>query len=292
MASITRKDIRRGIRNKMQAWPLGVDALQATISATDQTIKLVSGAGLSDRVIMEVVPTLEAIRVVTPLLPPQTAPLYPGCTACIRGDRGTTAAIAQAGAVVNIYPFWGWLDADLNDYINKACDWMGDGMVYTMALKANTFLQGFKDFAAPAGCYYPTGDIVKRIEALDTDGVWKQILGWKHTHDRIYFNKNLDADLQVRCWVQQRQVRLTDDTTVLDLDRAQEVLELYSAGRMLEELLANRSRYYDYSASLNDRASSADELQRLSYYFLNQAVILRDQLSRPGLSGYAGIQKA
>ena len=279
--SVTRLDIRNGIRSKMNAWPLNSTTLKTTIDATTQTVVLTSALNIEDRCLIEI--GSEIIRVQT--FATDTV------SACIRGDRGSTKAAHNSGDAISLFPFWGWTDADLNRMINKAIDWLGEGMVWTLVIKSNTFLSTFKDFAAPTGAMYPYGDIVKRIEALDTDGVWKPILGWAHKGDRIIFNSNLTSDLQVRLWVQTRQARLADDQTIIDGDKCQEVLELYCAGRILEELLGNRSRYYDYSASLNDRASSADELQRVSYYFLNQAVILRDGISRPGLSGYASIQK-
>jgi hypothetical protein len=101
----------------------------------------------------------------------------------------------------------------------------------------------------------------------------------------------LDQNYSVRIWIQQKQTALTDDVTAIDLDSAEECITFYAAGRCLDELLGNRSRYYEYSASLNDRASTLDELQRTAYYFFNQATILRDGISRPGLAGYAPIIK-
>jgi hypothetical protein len=181
----------------------------------------------------------------------------------------------------------------LNRYIEKAIDWLGESMVWTLVPYTNTWLSGNKEFGLPSNASYPTGDIVKRIEFKDpVTGLYKQALGWTHVLDRVILNNKLLQDWAVRIWIQTRQAQLIDDVTQIDTRYAREALEFYATGRILDELLANRSRYYDYSSALNYRASTLDELQRAAYYFFNQAVIMADKISRPGLSGYAAIQRS
>lgn len=288
----TRFDIRREIRSKIQTWADDNTTLNGAINASVTAATLTSYVGYQDRGLIEWLDAVTDSRGETEISQIRT---FTAATAAIgyivRGARGSTAQSHSNGAACQLLPFWGWTDQEINRVITKGIHWLGDGMVYTLKTLSNTFKAGYKDFGAPTGAVYPTGDIVKRIDGLDTDGVYKPILGFRHLNDRIIFNANLLSDLTVRIYVQTRQVALTDDTTVIDQDKAAEVIELYAAGRLLEELLGNRSRYYDYSASLNDRASTLDELQRTAYYYKNQADILRDQISRPGLSGYAPIQK-
>lgn len=281
--SVIRPDIRTGIRNKLSAWPRVQTVLSGAINATQTTLSLGSLTNLEDRMLFEI--DSETLRLYQ-LANAATNPLT-----VIRGDRGTTAAAHADQAVVKGYPIWGWTDAMLNAYINRAITWLGEGMVWILVPYTNTWLASNKEFGLPAGVLYPTGDIVKKIDFLDEDGYYKPMLGWQHRGDRIIINRYLDQNTTVKIWVQQRQPVLADDVTAIDQDKAQEPIELYCAGRALEELLANRTRYTEYSATLNDRASSPDELQRVAYYFFNQATILRNEISRPGLSGYAAVQK-
>jgi hypothetical protein len=281
----TRADIRNGVRDKLSAWPLLTTTLNGAITATATSLALTSGTGLAERMMLEI--ESEVIRVSA----------FSGATIseAIRADRGSTGATHADLVAVNGYPFWGWTNLHLNRVINKAIDWMGEGMVYTLNPVENTWLANFKEFGLPSGCTYPYGNIVKKVELWDENsgnsGGYKEILGWRHQGDRIFLNSELTQDTDVRLWIQQKQANLSADNTALDDSRYLECIESYTTGRCLDELLANRTRYYEYSASLNDRASTPDELQRSSYYFFNQATILRDQISRPGLSGFASIQR-
>lgn len=278
----TRATIRNDIRSKLHAWPDIVTTLSAAITTTTATsLTLTSGTGVSDRMLLEI--DSEIILVVT----------FSGTTVSVmvRGYMGTTAATHSNGATVNGYPFWGWTDTSINRAIDKAMDWLGESGVWTLVPKSNTFLSGFREFGLPSGTFYPNGDIVKRIEILDTDGVYKEILGWRHMGDRIILNQVTTQDWSVRIWVQTRQARLSSDSTQLDNVAFSEAIIMYCTARLMEELVANRTRYYEYSASLNDRASTPDELQRTAYFFFNQATILADKMSRPGLSGFAAIIK-
>jgi hypothetical protein len=279
-----RSDIRTGLRDKLSAWPALTTTLAGggvTSSATTGT--LTSGTGLEPRMLLEIESEILQVQA------------YSGASISemTRGQRGSTAAAHSAGVAVVGYPHWGWTNAHLNRQINKAINWLGEGMVWTLSPRTNTWLGGFKEFGLPAGIVYPTGNIVKKIELWDEDlgedGDWREILGWRHQGDRIILNSQLAEDMDVRLWIQQKQAELSDDTTALDDAKFQEAIESYAVSRCLDELLANRTRFYEYSASLNDRASSPDELQRSAYYYFNQAVILRNEFSRPGLSGYAPI---
>ena len=85
--------------------------------------------------------------------------------------------------------------------------------------------------------------------------------------------------------------RLTSDASQLANADPVEAITYYAASNLLEQLLANRVRYVEYSAALNDRASTPDELQRQAYYFKNQAVVCKDRISRPPLSGLASTRR-
>ena len=272
-----RSDVRIGIREKLSAWPLNATTLSAAVTTTTATtVTLTSVLSITERSLIEVDSELMHVLSVAGFV-----------ATVMRGARGTTAATHLNGAAVNIYPEWGWPDANLNRKISRAITWLGEGQVYTLTPLTNTLLSGYKEFGLPSGCEYPNGNKLKVLEILQADGTYKKSLFWKHQGDRIVLPNKLTESLSVRLWIETKQADLTDDTTALGDARYLEVLELYASARALEELLANRTRYTEYSASLHDRASSLDELQRQAYYFQNQAIILRNEMSRPGLSGQA-----
>lgn len=277
-----RSDLRTAIRDLLNAWPELTTTLSAAITTTTATsATLTSGTGLSDRMLLEIGTEILQVRAFS----------SGTISEMTRGQRGSTAATHLNGAAVKGYPFWGWTDAHLNRLIDRAILWLGEGMVWTLVPRTNTWLANYREFGLPTGTVYPTGNIVKKLEAWNEatgpSGDYVEILGWRHQGDRIILNQHLTEDTAVRIWIQTKQAQLTSDGTDLDEDKYLEPLAQYCAGRALDELVANRSRFYEYSASLNDRASTPDELQRQSYYFFNQANLIRDAMSRPGLSGFA-----
>ena len=284
----TRADIRKSIRNKIQCWPDVTTLLSAPCYLADTTMALSAAAlpYISDKCLIEAIDYSGEVMQAMGIANPVTSPIP-----IMRSVHGSPAAADHFDSV-QVFPSWGWTDDSLNSYITRALYWLGQSMVWTLKPYVNTWKSGYKEFGLPAGVIYPTGDIVKKVEILDpVTGAYKQMLGWTHQGDRIILNDRLFQDYTVRIWVQTLQGVLTDDVTRIDTPYAQEAIEMYAAGRVLDELIGNRSRYYDYSAALNDRASTLDELQRASYYMFNQATILVDKISRPGLAGYAPIQR-
>ena len=273
-----RTDIRTAVRDKLNAWPELITTITEDLDTTETGVDLAAATSVVEGSLIQV--GNEVMRVLS--LSSLTATV-------MRGYRGTTAAAASNGATATVYPSWGWTDVHLNRLINKGIQWAVQGGIWTLVPRTNTLLSGYKEFGLPTGVTYPTGSIVKKLEVLQSDGSYKQMLQWRHLGDRLVLNKTLTENLSVRMWIEQKQAELDSDGTLLDDDKVLEILEMYVAGRCLEELMANRSRYMDYSATLHDRASTLDELQRQAYYLNNQAVILRNEMSRPGLSGQAQI---
>lgn len=278
--SVYRSDLRQALRDKLSTFARLSTTLNGAITSSATSLILTSGTRLEDRMILEI--ESEIIEVVA--FSSNTA------SEVIRGARGSTAASHADLAAVAGFPFWGWTSAHLNRQINDAIQWLSEEC-WTLVPYTNTWLSGYREFGLPSGVTYPTGSIVKKIEMQDSSDIYHGILGWRHIGDRIIITSKLTKDETVRIWVQSRQATLSDDSTALNDDKFKEALVLYAAARCLDELLANRSRYYEYSASLNDRASTADELQRVAYFYFNQATLIRSEMSRPGLSGYAAIIK-
>lgn len=281
-----RADLRNKIRARLSAWPDDVGALSAaSITATVANLTLVAALDISEKALLQI--DDEVIRVRT-YVADGTA-----IASVMRGDRGSTAATHNASAVVTVYPFWGWTDFDINRAIEEAIDWLWPD-VWVLKTLTNTILADNTDFGLPAGTIYPNGEIVKRVELLDetvTPNVYREILGWKHVGDRLILTRPTTQDYTARLWVMGKHARLSSDATQLTNTDPVEAIVYYAASNLLEQLLANRVRYVEYSASLNDRASTPDELQRQAYYFKNQAVVAKDRISRPALSGLASTRR-
>ena len=290
-----RADLRSKIRSRLSAWVDDSGVLLAAIGATDQALAFTAGLDLSEKALIQIDQEVIRVRIKDATGVNGTAI---NVTSMIRGDRGSTAAAHLINAPVLVFPFWGWTDLDINREIDAAIDWLWPDYWILTAL-TNTFLQGQTDFGLPAGCFYPGGNIVKRVELIDpavpvgsNTPVYKEILGWKHVGDRLILERWTRAAYTARIWIMGAQPRLADDTTQLQTSDPVEAITYYAASNLLEQMLANRTRYVEYSAALNDRASTPDELQRNAYYFKNQAVVARDRIMRPPLSGMASTRRS
>lgn len=281
-----RLDIRNLIRARLSAWADDVGALSAgSITATVANLTLAASLDISEKALLQI--DDEVIRVRT-----YTAS-GTAVASVIRGDRGSTAATHAASAVVTVYPFWGWTDFDINREINLALDWLYPD-VWVLKTLTNTLAANSTNFGLPTGTVYPHGEIIKRLELWNANlspADYQEVLGWKHVGDRLILSKPTTAAIAARMWVQGKHSRMTADSTQLTTSDPVETIVLRCCASLLEQLLANRVRYVEYSAALNDRASTPDELQRQAYYFKNQAVVERDRIARPGLSGLASTRR-
>lgn len=278
-----RADLRNLIRARLSAWVDDQGTLGAAISTTTATsLTLAAALDISEKALLQI--DDEVIRVRTYVAAGTSV------GSVIRGDRGSTAATHSNGATVKVFPFWGWTDFCINREIDLALDWLYPEVWYLQTV-TSTLLSGYTDFGLPSGCIYPTGKIVKRVEFLDTNSVYREILGWKHVNDRLILSKKTTKDYDARLWIQGKHARMTSDSTQLTNQDPVEAIVLRACAGLLEQLLANRVRYVEYSAALNDRASTPDELQRQAYYFKNQAVVEKDRVSRPPLSGLASTRR-
>lgn len=278
-----RADLRALIRSRLSAWADDVGALSASsITSSVANLTLAAALDISEKALLQI--DDEVIRVRT------YAAAGTAVASVIRGDRGSTAAAHNASSVVAVYPFWGWTDFDINREIDSAMDWLWPD-VWVLKTLTNTLLSGQTDFGLPAGVIYPQGQIVKRLELLDSESVYREVLGWKHVGDRLILSRKTTQAWSARMWVMGSHQRLTSDSAQMADSSPREAVVLRVCASLLEQLLANRVRYVEYSAALNDRASTPDELQRQAYYFKNQAVVERDRISRPPLSGLASTRR-
>lgn len=282
MANATRLDLRNLIRGKLMSWPDDQTTLNAGINASVTTFTLAANNNIQARSILEVDSELIYVLSVT------------GTTInnCIRGYMGTTAATHSGGATVKAWPFWGWSDTELNRLMPLSFDWAFPDIWYPRIL-TNTFLANAKEFGAPAGCIYPNGEIIKKIELMDdsSPSKYKAIYNWRHINDMIILDKALTANRGVRLTIHGKHQCPTDDNTQLQNNDPVNAVVQYTCKLALENLLGNRPRYVEYSAALNDRASTPDELQRAIYFFFNQAELAKQNAYRAPLAGFASTRR-
>lgn len=200
-----------------------------------------------------------------------------------RGYAGTTAAIHLKDRTVSIYPSWGWTDTELNRLLNDAIRWLKPH-AWIIARSADfTWSGDTREVATPAaaGINYPTGNALHKLQWKDDQGRYHDFYGWQLQGGNLRF-RNLAATARtLRGVYLQFQAVLSDDTTALDNDDFAEAIVKYTCFLAFNTLKANRVRFAEYAASLNDRASTPDELIRMGFDFKNQAIVARDEKSAP-----------
>jgi hypothetical protein len=275
--SFIRPDIRREIRRKLQAWPDQVTTISADQVVASDSLEVQDAQAIKARSIIEVGSEIERVR-----------SKAGNILTVLRGDQLTTLALHAAGARVQSFPFWGWTDLEVNDKINTAIRWLFPA-VYRVFFYENTALANMKEFGVPPGAISPTDELIRRVELRDssTPAQWIPIYNWTHIGDRLLFGKPLDQDRRIRLTVQGKVRELATDVNPLDRDDPFDAIVKYATAECLDALLGNRTKYVEYSASLNDRASTPDELQRQAYHFRNQADVEKERVSRAPIPGFA-----
>ena len=206
-----RSDIRNKIRSRLSAWADDVGALGAAISTTTATSATLAAAlDISEKALIQI--DDEVIRIKTYVAAGTSI------ASMLRGDRGTTAATHLNAAPVTVYPFWGWTDTDINREIDAATDWLWPD-VWVLKPLTNTLLANETDFGLPSGTIYPNGEVIKRVELLDTSvspNEYREILGWKHVGDRLILTRATSQAYTARIWVMGKHARLTSERIYLE----------------------------------------------------------------------------
>ena len=271
MAGDTRLVLRNLVRDKLMAWP-DACALDGAInsSVTSATVTVNPNSRIQQRSLLEIDSELLEVTDVASLV-----------LTVLRGVRGTTAASPLTAAAVKVYSWWAWTDAELNDCIDSAVDFLSP-MAWKPAYKQASFTQGYKEFALPDGVENPNGNDILEVCWLGDDGLtWTPLYSWFQHGGIIRMSAPMPETRTMRLTVRTRQPRLAADTDALDYREYRDPVVFYATKIALENLLANRIRYIEYSASLEDRASTPDEIQRTIFYFANQAIVARERIGRP-----------
>ena len=279
--TITRADLRGMLRQDLALWPVEA-SLQGAIDAKTDTIKL------SDDLYKNYVEGKSILEIDNEILRVVDLPEENESFRVLRGYMGTVKATHLDQAKVNVLPSWGWSDFELNNRILPQAIRFLHPFAWVDIVTAPFYWAGQQqETEAPAGISYPDLDLPYRMENLDMDGVWKPMLGWHLYGTTFKFNRKASETHTLRARILHFQSVLTDDKTPMDDDRFAEAIVKYSVHLCLNALKANRVRYYEYAAALNDRASTPDELIRTAFDFKNQAIVQREEKGMPKPATFA-----
>jgi len=280
----TLADLLANTREHLASWGIP-GLLEGSIDARTDSLRiqesLLSGF-IGQKALIEV----EDEVMLAVLVPDETSTIK-----VIRGFQGTTAAPHLAGVAYSIHPAWGWTDRTLRRHINKAILWCRPhswtqvtGTAFTWAANYYTATPDVAD-----GISYPYGNYIIRLECADTgQGVTNYIPfhSWQLNGSTLRFRNAAGTSRTLRPIIAKMQPQLTVLTTALDDDIYAEAIECYAAHLAFNSLKSNRVRFTEYSAALNDRSATPDELVRIAFDLKNQAQVARENFIRPLPANY------
>lgn len=288
---ITRAWLRNQARTQLRNWPT-TWVLDTTISsATETSVVLTAKTGVTTAQHVKAGDVLEVGSEIMKVLSVSTNT----CTVD-RGYRGTTAASTIAsGSTVYVHREWAWTNAELNDCINRAIDWTWPEVWWLDQHNSddepsvvNTIAEEDITFELPTGVSHPNNDILCRFEIQgDNDTYWRLIKNYVVEGNQVILPWPSDQDYAVKLTLIARIPRMSADSDKLQVDQAAGAIIYETVKIAMEGLMGNRVRYTEYSASVGDRASTPDEIQRTLYHFHNQAVLEKDRVTRPKPPTYA-----
>jgi hypothetical protein len=274
---ITLKDILDGVRDHLAAYAVPV-TLDADITAGATTFKL------ADAPVNEFVAQRGLLEIADEVMWVISYDRATRDIIVVRGFQGSTAAAHTVSDKTQIHPSWGWTDRVLRyKHIQDAIRWLKPaawviGVSETFDWPVNNL-----DIQVPTSSLisYPDGNYILQMEYEDNSGRFRPFYGWQLIGPFLRFKEPGNVASRVHAIIQVFQPQLQDLTTVLNDDDFAECIELYAASLALNTLKTNRVRFAEYSASLNDRASTPDELIRMSFDLKNQAVLAKEAATKP-----------
>lgn len=278
---LTRNEIKDSIRHKLSAWPKVATTLNGAISATATSIVLSdSGTSVASGSLVE-------IDNETMLVKTQSA----NTLTVARGFHRTTKATHADTVDVNIYEPYGWTNNQLNLAINRAVEWLSTDPNPLWSFK---FYSGSGANAWPSDTYeldignsiadWPNkGGYVLKLEFQTDDSPtkWENMSNFIQRKSIIRIAKYFSAARTFRVHLARFQPALTSDSDQLDVAAFETPAILYSCYWLLKDLQGSRAKFIEYSASLNERASTMDELLRIVYDFRNQASLEKRDAHQP-----------
>lgn len=276
-AVVSLSDLINGVRDTLAAWPF-TSSLNGALTDSTTTVNLavaISNDYVGEKSYLEID---NEIMFVTEVV--TTTQLT-----VMRGYQGSTAAAHSDAAVVKIHPYWSWTDRAIrNDYIPKAMRWLKPHAWVHGVTQDFTWSSGSFEAQVPVASQIsnPHGNLIIKLERLESiSGSYLPFYGWELAGPFLRFRQAASRDhtLHASMAVFQGPLPLLNDT--LDNDDFEEAIVSYAAMLAMNSLKTNRARFLGYSAALNDRASTPDELIRIAFDLKNQAILSREEFSRP-----------
>ena len=203
-----------------------------------------------------------------------------------RGIEGTIPIAHLTDDWMNVYFIWS--DLEINNFIATGIRSLRPGVFLDVIDTSLETISGQTQYALPLTLQTTNGrGRVKKVEleTYQSSGMYTEDTRWQIEANNLIFNYEPSSCLTIKLTGWNYQDMLTDDTTDLDLDtdttRVVEFIVNIANAEALESLLSNRVKYTKYSAIVNDRASTSDEINRAAFYFRNQAEII-----------YSGMEKS
>ncbi len=274
---VTLKDLIDSVRDHLASWPVS-SSLNGSLSDSTETVTLTASAAnafAEQRSILEVENEVMLIVSITG-----------NVATVIRGYQGSTAAAHADLTAVKVHPSWGWTDRTIRfQHIQRAIRWLKPTAWVIGVSETFVWPQGSLDTQVPTSSLIdlPTGNYIHDLEYRDTSGRFIPFDGWSALGPYIRFSKRAGQDRTLHAIIQVFQPQLQDLTSTLNDDDFAEAIELYTAHLALNTLKTNRVRFAEYSASLNDRSSTPDELIRMAFDLKNQAILAREAATKPPL---------
>lgn len=282
-STIDRNELRDKIRALLNYWP-DLMRLEAAMDPETDTLRVRAGQ------LKDFIQPSGVLEIESEVLKVIDLPAESDTVRVMRGHMNTTAANHVINTQVRSYGRWGWTNSELNLLINDAIRWLKpsawiDALSDTFTWSADTHVV---DVPAASGISRPDGNYIYQLEHLNSgDSVYYPMRGWQLIGDTLHLRSNTAVGRTLRARYCQFQAALTGDTTNLDNDDFAEAIASRTAELALISMGTNRVRYTEYSAALDDRASTADELIRMAFNLRNMAERAKEQAARPLPSGFA-----
>ena len=264
----------RRVREKLHSFP-GINILSASIDAVVNTMRVGKDREykIGDYIEMDD----EILSVVTH---DDSEALYDELTVR-RGEKMTDAAAhANPAEVRNCGQLW--TNHELKKLINDAIIALQPEISYAGIDESLTTLEATREYTIPDALSEVSWVELERDTNVFLRERRARIRGSKLTFDYL---PKIGQTIRLIGW--KYQVPFSGSVTELTLGQGfYEMIIQYATANALESTLTNRSRFTEYSASLNPRASTSDEITRTVYYFKNQFRIAKNEKA-PRKCGYS-----
>ena len=278
--AFTRTDCRNEVRGNLTSWPIRSTTLNGAITAAATTFVATSASGIGANLLIEI--DTETVLVLS----------VSGTTITIlRGYHGTTAASHLDAATVNVYEPQGWT----NNQINKA---LTKGIMYLRTAPYPLWTQEHYTFTWPANTpsvdigsgvsMWPRGvgatGVVTRVavKTSESPAAFEPFDNWQQRKSVIFKGKPFFSENKtVRLEIAEFQSDFASDSSSLNSDDYLLPTAFYATYWLLKGLHNSRVNYVKYSASLNERASTPDELLRTAFDSKNAADLARRDAYQP-----------